>query len=878
MDLPEDLEFLDLDAELEMLEQAARDARQAPALASVYPGGENREGEAANQGIGSSVEERGGGRGKGGGCETARAEFQGLDAHLRVKAKFSDKAGSGLEEVEGRRGCAFQGWDAPFRASADLQDKVGASSEEVEGGGGAMLQGLNAHLRASGNLRDKVGVNVEEAEGRSGVAGNRAEGDAGTVGVGGVSRNVAPKRFARDVDGLSTSVTSESGVRVYCKIEEGRQVSGAVQWDRLRQVRRRLLSRPIEEMIEQLERDTLHRMAGSGGAVHRARCDSGIVPCQGDGEGDELWAKKYAPRAFRDLLTDDQLNREVVAWMKAWDAIVFGNGGTHKDQSGAAKRQKLEMASPLGPDRRPLQKIILMCGAPGLGKTTLAHVVARHCGYRPAEVNASDDRSAAILGKRIQEAVEMQSVLGEKKPNCLIIDEVDGVSGAREGQGAIGILVKSARGPKGGQEGLQPDGGRNGEKEDGIEGVKKRKKKAKPLSRPLICICNDLYTPELRPLRDPAIAKVVKFEEPRVDRLVERLRQICREQGVDVDRAALRALCAKASSDMRTCLNTLQFLSTRGAKIDVRQIQDLPIGQKDMTNDAFNVWTQLLRGAGGGSGTEKGRSGRLYSMLQDFGEADLIVRGLQANIPKAQYSDVTMSKSSAIADHLGDCDNLLKHLAQESAYALARYLPASILLAARQAAADERVPLEWPRESSQLSRQALAQEDLIRSWLASLDPRRRLFTGWRAVLMDVIPSLTALLRPNFRPVPIQLFTPPERRALDRVVALMASHRLSINTAAQTWEPGAQELVRAAYLSPPIDRLHDYGSLGPIARGPPPQEAVLHLLAMQLQAQRLGALPGLRRHQVGQVPGKMGGIKSGVMKGWRVCWRVGRGRG
>ena len=68
--------------------------------------------------------------------------------------------------------------------------------------------------------------------------------------------------------------------------------------------------------------------------------------------------------------------------------------------------------------------------AAGLGKTTLAHVAARHCGYRALEINASDDRGAATLTRRVADAVEMASVLGARRPNCVIIDEIDGATGA----------------------------------------------------------------------------------------------------------------------------------------------------------------------------------------------------------------------------------------------------------------------------------------------------------------------------------------------------------------------------------------------------------------------------------------------------------------
>lgn len=88
-----------------------------------------------------------------------------------------------------------------------------------------------------------------------------------------------------------------------------------------------------------------------------------------------------------------------------------------------------------------------------MGKTTLAHVVAQHCGYRPFEINASDDRSAPVLREKIvrwvcacmcggsmclitivssnpnhrtkqTRAMQSQAVLGDKRPNCIILDEV----------------------------------------------------------------------------------------------------------------------------------------------------------------------------------------------------------------------------------------------------------------------------------------------------------------------------------------------------------------------------------------------------------------------------------------------------------------------
>lgn len=46
------------------------------------------------------------------------------------------------------------------------------------------------------------------------------------------------------------------------------------------------------------------------------------------------------------------------------------------------------------------------------------------------EINASDDRTAANLTARVNDAVQMQSVMGSGRPNCVIIDEIDGATGS----------------------------------------------------------------------------------------------------------------------------------------------------------------------------------------------------------------------------------------------------------------------------------------------------------------------------------------------------------------------------------------------------------------------------------------------------------------
>ncbi|KAI1124973.1 hypothetical protein F5Y10DRAFT_248244 [Nemania abortiva] len=261
-----------------------------------------------------------------------------------------------------------------------------------------------------------------------------------------------------------------------------------------------------------------------------------------------LWTEKYRARNFMDLVGDDLTNRQVLKWLKRWDPIVFPG----------APRSRPAIRRPGGKaeaeEEKPHRKILMLTGPPGLGKTTLAHVCARQAGYEVMEINASDDRSRDVVKNRIRTSLGTENVKTVQhskaqtdkqqkvaRPVCVVVDEVDGVVTGSGGSGEGGFIKALMD--------LISTGEKNATgQEQKAQQFAKRKKKGDDFRqmRPLILICNDVYHPSLRPLRQSSLAEVIHVGKPTVDAVVTRLKSVFEKEGIPCEKDAARKLCEAA--------------------------------------------------------------------------------------------------------------------------------------------------------------------------------------------------------------------------------------------------------------------------------------------------------------------------------------------
>jgi replication factor C large subunit len=214
-----------------------------------------------------------------------------------------------------------------------------------------------------------------------------------------------------------------------------------------------------------------------------------------------MWSEIYRPARVQEMIGNEEERSTVMKWLSGW---LSGN------------------------------KPLLLIGPPGVGKTTLVHVLARQLDYDLIEMNASDTRNREELEQLIMPILVNTSIFGKKM--LLFLDEVDGISG-REDTGGIESIVRIMKQP------TIPV----------IMAANKRDAKIKELAK---------------------VSKIIEFNPVPPRLLMLFLDHVLKDQHKKLSSGEKISIVDKSHGDVRLLLNILQakvsgYDTTANAKIDI---------------------------------------------------------------------------------------------------------------------------------------------------------------------------------------------------------------------------------------------------------------------------------------------------------------------
>jgi replication factor C large subunit len=231
------------------------------------------------------------------------------------------------------------------------------------------------------------------------------------------------------------------------------------------------------------------------------------------------WAEKYRPAHLADIVGNSTAIRQMADWAKTW---------TKKS--------------------RPL----LLYGKPGIGKTSGAWALANDMGWEVIELNASDQRTAAVI-ERIAGAGSTTASLTGASHKLIVLDEADNLQGTADRGGAKAIVDCISR-----------------------------------AQQPMILIANDLYglSPEIRNRCEP-----VQFKAVQARSIVPRLKYLCSAEKVSCSDTALRVIAESAEGDIRSAVNMLYASAIGRTSLDDDGVHT---SQKDERVSIFTLISALF--------------------------------------------------------------------------------------------------------------------------------------------------------------------------------------------------------------------------------------------------------------------------------------------
>jgi DNA polymerase III delta prime subunit len=216
-----------------------------------------------------------------------------------------------------------------------------------------------------------------------------------------------------------------------------------------------------------------------------------------------LWTEKYRPHSLNEYyIAKDQLDR-IKEWITEFKNIS-------------------EVTKPF----------LILYGSPGIGKTTLAHLIFNKFGYEIIECNASDTRTKKHIKEMIGGISTYSICVDSKnkfKPTGIIMDEIDGLLGS-ENYGVQELV-------------------------DTVVSRDKQTKEVKSVCCPVICTTNSIKEKKLQPLLRLGI--LINIKKPSDTDSIKLINKIAKAENFVINDSKKRTIIEIANGDYRQIIMLL---------------------------------------------------------------------------------------------------------------------------------------------------------------------------------------------------------------------------------------------------------------------------------------------------------------------------------
>ena len=294
-----------------------------------------------------------------------------------------------------------------------------------------------------------------------------------------------------------------------------------------------------------------------------------------------MWSEKYRPQIISDMVGNEEARAAIIEWFVKWKK------GT---------------------------KPLLLVGPPGIGKTTIAYLVAKQFGYDMIGLNASDVRSKSRINEILTPVLANVSVMGTP---MIFVDEVDGIHG-RGDYGGASALVDILKEP----------------------------------TVPIVLAANNDTSDKMKSIKKAV--KTIQFKKipPRLLRVY--LENILKKQSAKLSPGALIKVIDKSKGDIRSMINLAQSLVTGFNPQTEKTFESINV--EDGVNAFFKA-----------NSIEEARS-VLYSMQIDPREK---INAFYSSIITSELDNVTLAK---YLETISEADMLFGRIMKTQNWRLLRYL------------------------------------------------------------------------------------------------------------------------------------------------------------------------------------------------------------